>query len=227
MLINGGGPERFHWTSPTTWEGDFIDPPVPHTLPPNPQIDGDDDFLNWGIDAANIVLYIGSGTPFSLNFAVTPPLMFNNPALTRSWGDDRDPALPPALGDGKLDWLGLLSDQTLDNNAMWILTPPQRWGGAFEGLHSVLGFTSPVILGTGFPAFFANNLLVADQKVWLAWFNAAKASGAGTPAAMGPIAMGGVSDLNDQFWPNALHPLRKVGPRIPSLFYTGWWYLHL
>jgi hypothetical protein len=227
MLVNGGGPERFHWTSPTTWEGDFIDPPVPHTLPPSPQINGDDDFLNWGIDAANIVLYIGSGTPFSLNFTVTPPLVFNNPALTHSWGDDRDPTLPPALGDGKLDWLGLLSDQTLDDNAMWILTPIQRWSKAFEGLHSVLGFTSPVIPGTGFPAFFANNLLVADQKVYLAWWTAAMASGAGTPAAMGPIGLGFVSDFNDQFWPNALHPWRKVGPRIPSVFYINWWYLHL
>ena len=57
--------------------------------------------------------------------------------------------------------------------------------------------------------------------------NAAKASGAGIPAAMGPIGLGAISDLNDQFWPNAAHPFRKVGPRIPSVFYTGWWYLHL
>jgi hypothetical protein len=232
MLGNGLGPQRFLWTSPTTWKGDFVDPPGP-----NPHLffpagwdphNGDDDYLNWGIDAANIVLYIGHGGPSFLLFTATPPLFYNgvtlfngqNVGINQSWGDDRDPRLPANLGDGKLDWLGLLSDRTMVTN--WAGPVPSavgRWGPAFDGLHSLLGFRSPIILGTGFPGQFANNL-AAGQKVYLAWANAAKASGAGQAAIMGPVDLFGTTDLNDHYWGHG-----AVHARIPAANIASFWYL--
>jgi hypothetical protein len=234
MLGNGLGPQRFLWTSPTTWKGDFVDPPgpAPHLFFPagwDPH-NGDDDYFNWGIDAANIVLYIGHGGPNFLQMTATAPLFYNgstffngqNYGIRRSWGDDRDPRLPASPGtDGKLDWLGLLSDETMVTN--WVGPVPSavgRWGRAFDGLHSLLGFRSRVVLGpTGFGGLFANNL-AAGQKVYLAWVNAAKVSGNGQPAMMGPIGPLGITDINDHYWFHG-----AVHPRIPAANIVNWWYL--
>jgi Family of unknown function (DUF6345) len=66
----GSGPQRFCWLNLSAWPGDFIEPPVPGVLPARPWIFGDADFLNWGVNSADIVLYIGHGNPNIFTFII-------------------------------------------------------------------------------------------------------------------------------------------------------------
>jgi hypothetical protein len=210
----GTGSESFLWTLNTAWLGDFINPPVPHVLPVNPMVNGDDDFHNWGVDSADIVLYIGHGNPTAITFSVTPPLFFNNPQLDKSWGATPDAGYDP------LNWLCLLSCEVLSNN--WSgLTAPQRWGGAFDGLHVLTGFKTLAYAGTGFTGTFADNMMLgAPQTIVKSWFNAAMADGTGLAAAMGPIGPGNTLDFNDHYWGKG-----PVGPTIKAPQIQGWWYV--
>jgi hypothetical protein len=214
MADPGAGNESFLWTINTAWMGDFLDPAVPHKLGISPDITGCDDYKNWGVDSADIVLYIGHGAPTAITFTATPPLFFNNPNLTRSWGDDAD------VGYHPVDWLCLLSCQVLSNN--WAgLTAPQRWGNAFDGLHILTGFQSPAFAGTGFPATFADNMMLgAPQTIVKSWFNSAMMHGTGQAAAMGPIGFGGAIDFNDHYWCKG-----TVGPTIKQPLIIGWWFV--
>jgi hypothetical protein len=210
----GAGSECFLWTLNTAWLGDFINPPVPHVVPPNPMVNGDDDYHNWGVDSADIVLYIGHGNPTVITFSVTPPLFFNNPQLNKAWG------ATPDVGYDPLDWLCLLSCEVLSNN--WSgLTAPQRWGGAFDGLHVLTGFKTLAWAGTGFTGTFADNMMLgAPQTIVKSWFNAAMADGTGLAAAMGPIGPGNTLDFNDHYWGKG-----PVGPTIKAPQIQGWWYV--
>jgi hypothetical protein len=67
---NGSGPQRFCWTGLTAWPGDFIQPSVPGVLPARPWIFGDADYANWGVNSADIVLYIGHGNPNTFTFII-------------------------------------------------------------------------------------------------------------------------------------------------------------
>jgi hypothetical protein len=215
MLADPGtGTESYLWTFNTAWEGDYLDPVVPHHLGPNPQTTGDDDFWNWGVDSADITLYIGHGAPPLFTFSVTPGLWYNNPKLAGSWGDDADLGYHPA------DWLCLLSCEVLSNNYFG-LTAAQRWGGAFNGLHIMTGFQSLAWAGTGFPATFADNMMLgAPQTIVKSWFNSAKMHGTGQAAALGPIGFGGAIDFNDHYWCKG-----PVGPTIKQPLIIGWWFI--
>jgi hypothetical protein len=210
----GAGTECYLWTLNTAWEGDYLDPAVPHKLGPNPQTSGDDDFKNWGVDSADITLYIGHGAPPLFTFSVTPGVWYNDPKLSRSWGDDADVGYHPA------DWLCLLSCEVLSNN--WGgLTAAQRWGGAFDGLHIMTGFQSLAWAGTGFPATFADNMMLgAPQTIVKSWFNSALIHGTGRAAALGPIGFGGAIDFNDHYWCKG-----NVGPTIKQPLIIGWWFI--
>jgi hypothetical protein len=214
MADPGAGTETYLWTINTAWEGDYLDPAVPHVLGPNPQISGDDDYKNWGVDGADITLYIGHGAPAGFTFTATPALWYNNPQLTHSWGDDAD------VGYHSSDWLCLLSSQVLSNNYAG-LTAAQRWGGAFDGLHILTGFQSIVWAGTGFPATFADNMMLgAPQTIVKSWFNSALAHGTGQAAALGPIGFGGATDINDHYWCKG-----SVGPTIKPPLIIGFWFV--
>jgi hypothetical protein len=52
----GGGQEVFCWTGDKAWPGDFIEPQPPGFLPALPWVNGDADYLNWGVNSAVIVL---------------------------------------------------------------------------------------------------------------------------------------------------------------------------
>jgi hypothetical protein len=203
MIIGGAGVERFLWTDTMSWKEDFIDSPA--------------GINNWEVDNADITLYIGHGNPFVFTFTggpgPSPTTLFYNQA-TKSWGNNDE------------EWLALLSCEVLEFNSgglnVW-----QRWGPNFDGLHTLLGFSSLAYAGTGFPFSFAANMLnwpfnpfATQQTIVQAWFNAAHSRGTGTPAAMGPIGPGGAWDYYDYFWGKG-----PVGPTIRASQIYGWWYL--
>jgi hypothetical protein len=105
----------------------------------------------------------------------------------------------------------------------------QKWGGAFDGLHAMLGFHSVFQFPHGNPAEFANLILGGDsqrklaaQPIVSAWMSASditQITGI-QPAALGPIGPEGVSDLADYYWGKG-----DVGPTIPAGQTTGYWYL--
>ena len=216
------GPPSFWWKDGAAWVGDFIDPPVPHVLPPVPWVNGDDDFANWGVDTANLVLYIGHGAPNAITFTWPAPpmgplstLFYNNPKLVDSWGDD-------VLPFTTCQWLNLYSCSVMA--PVWNgLTCPQRWGRAFDGLHIMTGFKTPAWVNPAFPFRYARNLccqVAPGMPIRIAWRNAALATGVGQPAEMGPIGLGGAIDLNDFYW-----GCGPVGPTIKWWQIRGWWYL--
>ena len=70
MGLPGGGSQRFCWTGSAAWPGDFIEPKVPGVLGAGPWTVGDADFSNWGVNSADIVLYIGHGNPNVITFVI-------------------------------------------------------------------------------------------------------------------------------------------------------------
>jgi Family of unknown function (DUF6345) len=112
--------------------------------------------------------------------------------------------------------------------------PWDRWGPAFNGLHSLLGFeTEASDAGIGFMTDFPASILgyvsvtffttvylpVPPTTIVQGWLNAAISNNMGTPAAMGPIN-GDICDYWDYYWGKG-----PVGPTIPQSQITGWWYI--
>jgi hypothetical protein len=280
----GGGSQSFLWAQDNSWPGDFMQPVPPGTLepimpdnPPGPVIYADADYLNWGVNTANLVLYMGHGNPWqfsftypnapfdgssaywlglndagqnmSVTFSVNPDntnsagIVYDFPYLytlnfSQSWGN---------IGPNDvLNWLGFHSCNVLqyDANNIDDISPPtvppnpnalyawQRWGGAFNGLHMMLGYHTHVWYPLGTPAAFANTMLTgyvfggtqqAPQTIANAWVIAAyNTQPGGTVAAvMGPIGPGGVWDIFD-YYPGK----GPMGPSIPPSQITGWWYIN-
>jgi hypothetical protein len=204
MTLGGAGAESFLWTGTLSWKEDFIDAPA-----------GINDFE---VDNADITLYIGHGNPVVFTFTGGPGPDANNLFYNeagKSWGNF------------DAEWMCLLSCEVLQQD--WNgLKAWQRWGPNFDGLHSLLGFSSLAYAGTGFPGNFSRNMLgsilnfpnLFPTSIVSAWFSAAHACGTGTPAAMGPVGPGNVMDYGDYFWGKG-----PVGPRIPASQIVGWWYL--
>ncbi len=245
MANSGGGTQTFCWLGDASWPGDYIRPKPAGSLPASPWIYGDADYSNWGINTANLVLINGDGWPdgFTAMYPGAPQSAYNstvdlyrptNPGSTMvlpiptnptyynvnyngSWG--------PTGPNDRLYWLaGLLCD-CLDPTDGDGLTPDQRWGPAFGGLHIFTGFSSGAAYSAGaFPKAFAENILGvggAAQTIKDGWFNASNATNEGSAAAMGPITTGGVTDLNDHYIGKG-----SRGPTISGAAITGWWYLH-
>ena len=82
MSSLGGGSERFCWMGDDSWPGDYIEPSPAGGLEPNPWINGDADYQNWGINTANIVFYIGDSNPYGFveMFPGAPPSAYNTSA---------------------------------------------------------------------------------------------------------------------------------------------------
>jgi hypothetical protein len=89
----------------------------------------------------------------------------------------------------RLYWLaGLLCD-CLDEKVGAGLSPTDRWGPAFGGLHMFTGFASGAAYSAGaFPKAFARNILGVSgppETILSAWLNASTSTNEGTAAAMG------------------------------------------
>ena len=241
MANPGGGAQEFLWRGDDSWPGDYIRPPTPGSLPPTPWTYGDADYSNWGINTANLVLINGDGSPNWLTamFPGAPQSDYNsnvylwrpaNPGGTvqlpsgfttvdyhGSWGT-RGPT-------DRLYWLaGLLCD-CLDEKVGAGLSPTDRWGPAFGGLHMFTGFASGAAYSAGaFPKAFARNILGVSgppETILSAWLNASTSTNEGTAAAMGPITTGNVCDIDDYYIGKG-----SRGPSIPASQITGWWFVH-
>lgn len=243
----GGGSQRFCWLADSSWPGDYIEPVPPGTLEANPWINGDSDYSNWGINTTNIMLYNGDGWPYGISemYPGATPADYNTaggaqlvaPGSTGdvqigsqsytvnyngSWGN-------PNPND-QLQWLAMYACQVLEDDSS-NPNPWDRWGPAFNGLHSLLGFeTTASDNGVGFMTDFPVNILgttSSPQTIVQGWLNAAISNQMGTPAAMGPLHNVrfldftiGISNYGDYYWGKG-----SVGPNIPQSDINGWWYI--
>jgi Family of unknown function (DUF6345) len=139
----------------------------------------------------------------------------------------------PHEGDS-LQWLAMYACQILNDDGH---NPPpwQRWGPAFNGLHSMLGFASDASdAGVGFMSDFPAAILGLDfiidippQTIVQGWLNSAMGNNMGTPAAMGPVVTREADgqtivfcDYGDYYWGKG-----AVGLTIPQSLINGWWYI--
>lgn len=247
----GGGSQRFCWLADDSWPGDYIEPASPGSLEPSPWINGDADYSNWGINTTNIMLYNGDGWPggfaemypgatladynasggATLSTPGTGDVQIGNQSYTvnydGAWG-------APHEGDS-LQWLAMYACEVLQDDDS---NPPpwQRWGPAFNGLHSMLGFyTTASDAGVGFMTDFPLFILgfqflfidLQPQTIVQGWLNSAIGNNMGTPAAMGPVLnveyqgqTVGICDYDDYYWGKG-----PVGPTIPQSLINGWWYI--
>jgi hypothetical protein len=241
MANPGGGAQEFLWRGDDSWPGDYIRPPTPGSLPPTPWTYGDADYSNWGINTANLVLINGDGSPNWLTamFPGAPQSDYNsNVYLWRPANPGGTVQLPSGFTtvdyhgswgtrgpNDRLYWLaGLLCD-CLDEKVGAGLSPTDRWGPAFGGLHMFTGFASGAAYSAGaFPKAFARNILGVSgppETILSAWLNASTSTNEGTAAAMGPITTGNVCDIDDYYIGKG-----SRGPSIPASQITGWWFVH-
>ncbi|HUE35867.1 MAG TPA: DUF6345 domain-containing protein [Candidatus Acidoferrum sp.] len=221
------GPEQFD-------RGEYIALPEDFIAPPH----------GWQenvIDTAALVFYNGHGNPNAITFTSayegsgTPfYVLWNNALDIGDWGSHQE------------DWMALLSCEVLaqvdDPNPDYLAF--ERWGPAFNGLHSMLGFETEAwsdsitgIGGDSFETVFVKGM--AGKSGWTlkmqqAWFHAAlttgpigMSGGIGEPAYLGPIGPGGVWDFDDFFW-----GMGPVGPTIRAQNthgqqnILGWFYMY-
>jgi hypothetical protein len=251
MSAFGGGSERFCWLADSSWPGDYIEPKQPGALPPNPWINGDADYRNWGINTANIVFYIGDGNPyvFAEMYPGATPAQYNssagayvlapNSSITVEIGS-QNYNVPYAGSWGaphpndQLQWLPMYACNLLENDAN-ASSPWLSWGQAFNGLHSVLAFdteaadshpfVSDFVLG--FLGFQVPFIFFQPHTIVQSWLNAANATDIGTPAAMGPITNVNVRGTTVGVCDYADYYWGRgaVGPTIPRNMIDGWWYI--
>jgi hypothetical protein len=243
MANSGGGEETFCWLGNNSWPGDYIKPSQAGSMPASPWINGDADYSNWGVNTANLVFINGDGSAdnFTAMYPNAPPYVYSYTNLFVPGNEIGTVELPvPAIHtyyhvnyagswgpigtNDRLYWLAGLLCQCLDPTD-GTQTAAERWGPAFGGLHIFTGFASDAKYTAGaFPKAFAENILGVYgpvQTITSAWFNASNSSNVGTAAAMGPITIGGVSDLNDYYIGKG-----SRGPTIAAADIAGWWYIH-
>jgi hypothetical protein len=252
----GGGSERFCWLGDNSWPGDYIEPVPPGSLPASPWIYGDADYSNWGINTTNIMMYNGDGAPSS--FAEMYPGAIVDAYNTQGGASVSAPGSTGDVSIGTqsytVNYVGSWGAPSPNASLQWLvtyacqmlagensdLTPWQRWGPAFNGLHSFLGFTTDatdaggVDLMTDFPVYILGytpvNPLVGrmlPQTIVQGWINAVNANNMGTPAAMGPIHdiffgkfFLGISNYSDYYWGKG-----TVGFNIAQSEINGWWFI--
>ena len=245
----GGGTQSFCWLADDSWPGDYIEPKPPGTLEPNAWINGDADFLNWGINTANITMYIGDSNPYLLceMYPGATPADYNAAGGGYLWAPVYGGDVQIGSQSYTVNYNGSWGAPSAKDNLQWLVTyacqmleqdsssgnPWDRWGPAFNGLHSILGFTTDAAddTGTSFMLDFPANILGATstpQTLVQGWLNAAISNQVGTPAAMGPImnirfpGFGtiGIADYGDNYWGKG-----SVGPNITQAETNGWWFI--
>jgi hypothetical protein len=192
----GGGQQSFCWTKYLSWPGDFAEPSPAGTLQPifpSPAASGptaydDADFLNWGVNGANMVMYMGHGNTTAISFTWPDYTPMNGQAAYGMWLNDAGVNMDDTyytdtssytynlhhswgnIGPNDyLYWLGFSSCLVLQynsNDASDSSAPVpggqyawNRWGDAFNGLHIMLGYQTEMIYGIGTPGTFAQNTL--------------------------------------------------------------------
>ena len=191
---SGGGSQKFCWLADSSWPGDYIEPVPPGTLPTDPWINGDADFSNWGINTTNIMLYNGDGWPtgFAEMYPGATLAEYNNTnggflstpgnssgtvqIASKNYSIDYDGSWGAPNPEDNLQWLVMYACQILEDDSS-ASSPWLKWGPAFNGLHSLLGFeTTASDAGVGFMGDFPNNILGvggSPQTLVQGWLNAA------------------------------------------------------
>jgi hypothetical protein len=188
----GGGAQRFFRKGNAAWPGDFIEPGKPGTLPANPWINGCADCLNYGVNSATIVLYIGHGRWDALSFTYPTDCGSFQALNSYLFEPTTDPwnvyininqqicsgplngyyKVPNFIGswrnsgptvNDRLYWLCLESCHVLDKYDPNGNNAGKRWGPAFNGLHILAGFDGEASVGNGFPQEFAYRILGKAQ----------------------------------------------------------------
>jgi Family of unknown function (DUF6345) len=245
----GGGTQRFCWLADSSWPGDYIEPNPPGSLVQDPWINGDADYSNWGINTTNIMLYNGDGWP--TGFAemypgatlaeynasgggfVSDPGSTDTVAIgSQNYAVNYDSSWGAPHPNDNLQWLAMYACQILEDDANTPTPPWQRWGVAFNGLHSLLGFeTEASDAGVGFMTDFPLNILGTalppPQTIVQGWLSSAIANDMGTPAAMGPLhalffkdRVFYLSNYADYYWGKG-----SVSYNIYQQSVNGWWYI--
>ena len=251
MTTFGGGSERFCWVADSSWPGDYIEPTPPGGLDANPWINGDADYLNWGINTANMVFYIGDANPylFAEMYPGATPADYNSSSgayvlapsssVTVEIGS-QNYSVPYAGSWGaphpndQLQWLPMYACNLLENDAS-ASSPWLSWGQAFNGLHSVLAFDTEALDSHPFVSDFVLGFLgwqilffnIQPQTIVQSWLNAANATDIGTAAAMGPITnvkFRGIT-LGVSDYGDYYWGRGAVGPTISRSMIDGWWYI--
>jgi uncharacterized protein DUF6345 len=246
----GGGSQRFCWLADSSWPGDYIEPVPPGSLEAHPWINGDADHSNWGINTANIVLYNGDGSPTGFaemypgatladynsgggGALSTPGSSATVQIGSQSYAVNYNGSWGAPHPKDNLQWLVMYACQILEDDSS-NPSPWLRWGQAFNGLHSLLGFeTNASDNGVGFMTDFPANILgpvfglFPPLTIVQGWLSAAISNQMGTPAAMGPIhnvdgkkTTSGIWDYTDYYWGKG-----PVGPNLPQSLINGWWYI--
>jgi len=247
---SGSGTQEFCWMGDDAWPGDFVLQSPAGSLVSQPWIYGDIDYLNWGINTADLVLHIGDGNSdgftqmqpgapldkYATAWVAAPvdqPTIningngFGTPAsfnvnYNNSWG--------PIGPNDTLEWLLMDDCDTHDPAGSGGRNMAERWGPAFNGLHVFTGFSTTENGDGPFEQGVAANILGlngAPQTIVQSWFNSAMSNGTGEAAAFGPalqISTFLFSDFNDYYWGKG-----GVGPTIVPSASPGtmlkWWYL--
>jgi hypothetical protein len=249
----GGGTEIFCWLGDTSWPGDFIEPPVPGSLPGTPWVYGDADYANWGVNTASIVLNNTDGAPDF--FASSQPgatiaeyataglarptnpgwrvainwYQYGNTASTHYYPIDYNYSWGPLGPNDNLNWLCMDCCDALDKTNAAGLTAQQRWGPAFGGLHMLLGWNSEEGVGDGsFERQFALNMLGGIIPVFNPPLPVIQAWWSAAKAAGAdhgvPAAMGPIGPSAVSDFLDYYWGKGKVNVTIPPSKITGWWY---
>lgn len=244
----GGGTQSFCWLADNSWPGDYIEPNPPGTLEANPWINGDADFSNWGINTTNIMMYIGDSNPNVLAemYPGATPADYNTSSGGSLWAPINGVDVQIGSQSYTVNYNGSWGAPNANDNLQWLVgytcellaqdsssgNPWDRWGPAFNGLHSLLAFTTIAWdnNGTNFMLDFPANILGATsspQTIVQGWLNSAISNQIGTPAAIGPILnvrlpLGtfAICDYYDNYWGKG-----SVGPNIDRRHINGWWFI--
>jgi hypothetical protein len=252
---HGGGAQRFCWTGSAAWPGDFIAPTTPGVLSAGPWVTGDADYVNWGVDSACIVLYIGHGNPNVFTFTVygnkqsVNTCGYVNPEswLSEVYYQQVDSVavnLPAVCGGGQVNysvpnyvWSWRNGGPTANDNLYWLCLL------SCEVLQEYDGSTPPVAAWTRWgPGFNCLHILTG--------FDSLAEAGTGFPKQFADNMLVS-SDTVVQSWLSAAHskgtgtaaamgPIGPggiwdyddhywgkgtVGASIPGSIIQGWWYV--
>jgi hypothetical protein len=170
------------------------------------------------VGKADILFYVGHGNPELITFTGpwSPPYLAFNSSYG-AWGNPDQIWCYDSPAFIVQNWMCLLSCDVL----LEYTNVASTWGLDFDGLHLLLGFASDAWPGTGFPKVFAHNMGGGGPAVSIvqAWFDAAKACGAGKAAVLAPLGPKAACDMADYWWGQG-----KVGPTIRAKQITGWIY---
>lgn len=196
-------------------------------------------------------MYIGDSNPDLIceMYPGATPADYNSPGGGFLWAPGYGGDVQLGSQSYTVNYNGSWGSPTPNSNLQWLATyacqmleqdggsgnPWDRWGPAFDGLHSILGFTTDAgdDTGTSFMLDFPANILGATstpQTLVQGWINAVMTNQVGTPAAaaaMSPITnvrllfgIFGISDYGDNYWGKGL-----VGPNISKADTNGWWFI--